>query len=432
MEEEKFDVIVVGAGPAGLAAAYILAKSGLNVVVCERGEYPGAKNVMGGVLYRHATERIIPEFWKEAPVERAIVEQKIWMLDTDSAVTLSHKNAQFGVEPYNFFTVLRAKFDRWLGEKVEEAGAFVIPETSVDDVIRKDGRIVGVKTGREDGDLYADVVIAADGVNSLLSKKAGLHPELPPQNVALAVKEVIALPAEKIQDRFNLEDGQGATIELIGEVTAGMMGTGFIYTNKDSLSVGVGAILSDIVKKGISPYDLLEFMKQHPVVRPLLAGGEPKEYLAHLIPEGGFKAIPKLYTDGMVVVGDAAMLVNSYHREGSNLAMTSGRLAAEAILKAKEKNDFSAQGLSLYQQLLEDSYVIKDLKKYKDAPHFFESNPYFLTQYPQMANEVAHLMMTVDGVPKKDRQKAALKAVTSKRSYWQLAKDMYQLWRVMG
>ncbi len=432
MEEEKFDVIVVGAGPAGLAAAYILAKSGLNVVVCERGEYPGAKNVMGGVLYRHATEQIVPEFWKEAPVERVVVEQKLWMLDKESVVTLSHRNAQFGVEPYNCFTVLRARFDRWLGEKVEEAGAFVIPETSVDDVIRRDGKIVGVKTGREDGDLYADVVVAADGVNSLLSKKAGLHPELPPENVALAVKEVIALPAEKIEDRFNLEAGQGATIEAIGDVTAGMMGTAFIYTNKDSLSVGVGGILSDFVKKGITPYDLLEYLKQHPMVRPLLAGGEPKEYMAHLIPEGGYKAIPRLYTDGMVVVGDAAMLVNSYHREGSNLAMVSGRLAAEAILKAKEKNDFSAQSLSLYQQLLEDSFVIKDLKKYKDAPHFFETNPHFMTLYPQVANQVAQMMLTVDGVPKKDRQKAAIKAVTSKRSYWQLAKDMYQLWRVVG
>ncbi|MBI4321125.1 MAG: FAD-dependent monooxygenase [Chloroflexi bacterium] len=431
MEEEKFDVIVAGAGPAGLAAAYILAKAGLNVVVCERGEYPGAKNVMGGILYRHATEAVIPEFWKEAPIERAIVEQRVMIVDGDSAVTLCYRNPQFGQAPYNNFSVLRAKFDRWLGEKVEEAGAFIITDTTVEDVIRKDGKIVGVHTGREDGDLYADVVIAADGVNSLLSKKVGLHPELAPHNVALAVKEIIALPQEKIEDRFNLENGQGVAIEMIGEVTAGMMGTAFLYTNKDSLSIGVGAILSEYVKKGISPYDLLEYVKQHPTIRPLLAGGEAKEYMAHLIPEGGYDAIPPLYTDGMLVAGDAAMLVNSYHREGSNLAITSGKLAAETVLKAKEKGDFSAQSLSIYQQMLQDSFVVKDLKKYKGMSHFIETHPHFLTLYPQLANYVANELMTVDGVPKADKQKAIFKQVRSQRSLWQLGKDMFHLWRVM-
>ncbi len=432
MEEEKFDVIVVGAGPAGLAAAYILAKNGLNVVVCERGEFPGAKNVMGGILYRHATEQVIPEFWKEAPIERPIVEQRIMLTEKESAVTLAFRDPTFGQEPYNNFSVLRAKFDRWFSEKVEEAGAFVIPETMVDEAIIKDGKVVGVRTGREDGDLFADVVIAADGVNSLLAKKAGLHPEIPPQHVALAVKEIIAMPQEKIEDRFALENGQGVAIELVGEVTGGMMGTGFIYTNRDSISVGVGAILSDYIKKHISPYDLIEYMKQHPAVRPLLAGGESKEYMAHLIPEGGYKAVPKLYTDGMLVAGDAAMLVNSFHREGSNLAITSGRLAAETVLEAKKKNDFSAQSLSLYQQKLEESFVMKDLKKYKDAHHFFDVNSHFLTLYPQLANYVAKELMTVDSVPKQEKQKAIMKTVTSKRSLLQLGMDMFRVWRTMG
>jgi electron transfer flavoprotein-quinone oxidoreductase len=374
----------------------------------------------------------VPEFWKEAPIERPIVEQRIMLTEKESAVTMSFRNPGFGQEPYNNFSVLRAKFDRWLGEKVEEAGAFIIPETSVEEVIMKDGKVIGVRTGRDDGDLFADVVIAADGVNSIIAKKAGLHAEIPAKNVALAVKEIIALPPEKIEDRFNVEKGQGVAIELVGEVTGGMMGTAFIYTNRDSLSIGVGAILSEFIKKGITPYDLIETLKQHPSVRPLLAGGEPKEYAAHLIPEGGYKAVPKLFADGLLVVGDAGMLVNSFHREGSNLAITSGRLAAETVLAAKEKNDFSAESLSLYQKKLEESFVMKDLKKYKDAHHFFDANSHFLTLYPQLANYVANEMMTVDGVPKQDKQKNIMKTVRSTRSMFQLGMDMFRVWRTMG
>ncbi|HZG80164.1 MAG TPA: FAD-dependent oxidoreductase, partial [Brevibacillus sp.] len=108
---EKFDVIVVGAGPAGTACAYTLAKAGANVLLMERGEYPGSKNVMGGVLYRKTMEDIIPEFYKEAPLERPIVEQRFMMLDKSSALTFSYKGLEWAQEPYNNFTVLRAKFD---------------------------------------------------------------------------------------------------------------------------------------------------------------------------------------------------------------------------------------------------------------------------------------------------------------------------------
>lgn len=432
MEEEKFDVIVVGAGPAGLSAAYTLAQAGLQVLVFERGEYPGSKNVMGGILYRQPTEAILPGFWKEAPLERPIVEQRLWVLAEDSAITFGYKSQRLAQEPYNSFSVLRAKFDRWFAGKVEEAGAFILTETVVEGLLRENGKVVGVRTGREDGDVRADVVIAADGVNSLLARDAGLHPELSPHQVALAVKEIIALPREKIEDRFNLEPGQGAAIELVGEATGRMIGTGFIYTNQESLSVGVGAIAADFVATSIKPYELIEHMKSHPAVRPLLAGGETKEYMAHLIPEGGYKAIPKLYADGLLVVGDAAMLVNSLHREGSNLALTSGKLAAQTVLRAREKGDFSAQSLSLYQRLLEESFIIKDLKKYKDATHFLETHRELFTLYPELMNEAAYEMASVDSVPKQDKQKQIWKMVRSRRPLLRLAKDLFDGWRALS
>lgn len=428
---EKFDVIVVGAGVAGLAAAYKLAKGGLSVVVIERGDYPGAKNVMGGVLYRAMMEEIIPEFWKEAPLQRPVVEQRFWLMDEESVVNTGFKGQQWAREPYNCFTVFRGQFDQWFARKCAEAGAIIINETVVESCIVENDRVIGVRTNRPEGDLYANVVVLADGVNSLLSKQLGFHNEWKPQQVALAVMEELKLPSEVIEDRFNLEPGMGATIEIFGSGTLGLVGTAFIYTNKEHISIGVGALLSQIRQMQIRPYDLLENLKNHPMVRPLIRKGEPVEYYAHLIPEGGYKAIPRLTGNGVVVVGDAAQLVNGIHREGSNLAMTSGRLAAEAILRAHEMGEFNERVLSYYEKQLRSSYVIEDLKKYKDTSHLFEVNPQYFNKYIPATNMALHEMLTVDGVSKKDKQRLILQRLLSGGSLFSLGKDLYQAWRAV-
>lgn len=414
-----------------MSAAYLLGKAGLNVVLFERGDFPGAKNVMGGILYRGPVEQVFPGFWKEAPLERPIIEQQVWILSKDGALKMGHRNQAFAAEPYNCFSVLRARFDQWLAEQVRAAGVLIIPETVVEDLLWEDGKVVGVRAGRDEGEVACDVVVAADGVNSLLAEKAGLHSEWKADEVAVAVKEVIALPPEQVEARFQLQGNQGVTIEAFGEATAGMVGTAFIYTNKESLSVGVGALLSDVRERGITPNDMLEQFKSHPAIAPLLKGGEVREYMAHLIPEGGYKSLPKLYTHGMVVVGDAAMLVNSMHREGSNLAMLSGRYAAEAILRAKEWNDFSAAALSRYEQLLTDSLVLKDLHKYRNATRFFEHNRHFFTLYPELANRAAQEMMTVDSEAKRDKQRKILRMAFEARPKWRLALDMWRAFRAM-
>lgn len=430
---EHFDVVVVGAGPGGLAAALTAARGGLSVIVIERGDYPGAKNVMGGVLYRHATEQLIPEFWKEAPVERRIISQSLWLLSRDSAVTIGYKSELYGQEPYNNFTVLRARFDRWLAEKVEAAGALIITETVVEDLLEEDGRIVGVRTGREDGDVRANLVVLAEGVNSLLTRKAGLRGDIPPNHLAVAVKEIIAMPGEKIQDRFGLEENEGATIEFVGDATWGMVGTGFIYTNRESLSVGVGTLLSQVVEhEGCNPNDILEHFKAHPLVRRLISGGETKEYMAHLIPEGGYRAVPKLFRDGLMVVGDAAMLVNGVHREGSNLAMTSGRLAGEVALEAHQKGDFTQKTLAAYRRKLEESFVLKDLRKYQKTGSFFEANPRYFETYPYLVNRVAHEFLTVDSVPKKEKQGRIMDLIRKERSLLGVGADVLNMWRNLG
>jgi electron transfer flavoprotein-quinone oxidoreductase len=428
---EKFDAIVVGAGPAGTSAAYVMAKAGLNVIMIERGEYPGSKNVMGGVLYSKQMREIIPDFYKEAPLERPIVEQRIWALTENSVVTAGYKGLEWAEEPYNNFTVFRAKFDQWYANKAVEAGALLINETVVTECIVENGKVVGVRTDRPDGDLYADVVVLADGVNSLLAKSLGFHKEFKPNQVALAVMEVINLPAEKIEDRFNLEPNQGATIEIFGDSTKGILGTGFIYTNKESINIGVGTLLSGMIKHKLRPYDLLEYLKNHPMVRPLIKGGEPAEYAAHLIPEGGYHAMPKLVGNGVVVCGDAGQMVNGINREGSNMAMTSGRLAGETIILAKQANDFSENMLDTYRSRLMESFVGKDLKKYKDATHTFDKYPVYLNEYIPAVNKAASEYFTVDGIPKADKQKKMMKAFTEGKGMFGAIQDIYRVWKVM-
>ncbi|HZT09138.1 MAG TPA: FAD-dependent oxidoreductase [Chloroflexota bacterium] len=419
----EFDVVVVGAGLAGTAAAYLLAKAGLNVVCIERGDEPGTKNVMGGVLYRQPTEKIIPGWWRDAPVERPIVEERMWLLTPDSMVQAGFKSLKYAEEPYNAFSVLRVKFDKWFAEKAAAAGALLITNTVVEDVIREDGQIVGVRTGREEGDVRAHVVIAADGVNSLLSKKAGLHGELAPNHVALATKEVINMSREKIEDRFLLNGNEGATIEVFGDATMGMLGYGFIYTNRDSLSVGVGALLSDFIRKKVNPNELMERFKAHPMLRKLLDGGESKEYMAHLIPEGGAAAMPPVYTDGMLVVGDAAGMSNAIYREGSNLALISAKLAAQTCIEAHERGDFSARTLRQYKIMLDNSFIMKDLSLYSRTSRFFQGHPEILERYPEMISEAAHELFSVDSVPKQEKQRRILRRLMNQRAPWDVARD---------
>jgi electron transfer flavoprotein-quinone oxidoreductase len=232
-----------------------------------------------------------------------------------------------------------------------------------------------------------------------------------------------------IEDRFGLTGNQGATIELYADASWGMVGTAFIYTNRESLSVGVGALISQLVERQVTPNDLIEHFKAHPMIAPLLAGGEIREYLGHLIPEGGLHGMPKLYTHGLVVVGDAAMLVNSMHREGSNLAMLSGKLAAQAILRAKEWNDYSADSLAYYDQLVRDSIIYKDLYKYRNMGRFFEHHPAFFTLYSELLNEAARDMLTVDGISKRTKQRRIFWGALRRRNPLRMALDMYGAWR---
>ena len=429
---EKFDVIVVGAGMAGNAAAYTLAKGGLKVLQIERGETPGSKNVQGAILYSDAIEKIIPDFRDDAPLERHLIEQRVWILDDNSYVGTNYRSEDFNKPPYNRYTIIRAHFDQWFSKKAREVGALTICETTVTELLLDGKKVVGVMTDRKGGEIYADAVILADGVNSRLATKAGFHPEIKPKDVALAVKEIHFLPQETIEARFNIGEEEGVVIEMAGTISEGMMGTAFLYTNKESITLGIGCMLSDFKKQKTTPYELLDKMKKHPSIAPLIEGGEMKEYAAHLIPEGGYNAVPQVYGDGWLIAGDAGMFVNGIHREGSNLAMTTGMLAAQTLVELKAAGKaFTAPNLSSYKAKLDDSFVMKDLKKYRRMPDIFHKNNQFFTTYPTLLSKAAQTIIRVDGVDKKTKEKEIKKSFIASRSVFGLIGDAFKFWRAM-
>lgn len=435
MTVEKFDAIVVGAGMSGNAAAYTMASRGLKVLQLERGEYPGSKNVQGAILYANMLETIIPDFRDDAPLERHLVEQRFWVMDDTSHTGMHYRSDDFNEPAPNRYTIIRAQFDKWFSRKVRAAGAIVLCETTATELaLDDDGKVIGVHTDREGGIIHAEVVVLAEGVNGLLGTRAGFRRVPKPEAVALAVKEMHFLPEEVIAERFGLSGDQGCVIEAAGTISRGMAGLGFLYTNKESISLGIGCLVSDFAATMESPYALLDAFKGHPSIRPLLAGSEIKEYAAHLIPEGGFKAIPQLFGNGWVVVGDAAQLNNAVHREGSNLAMTSGRIAGEAIAMVKSRGrPMTSENLSLYKAMLDKSFVVKDLRKYKDMPALIHTNSrnFFMT-YPQLLSQAAQNFVRVDGTPKIEKERATTAAFVKARSRWGLVSDAVRLalaWR---
>lgn len=418
--KNKTEVIVVGGGPAGISAAITVARAGKQVILIERGSFSGSKNVFGGAIYTQPTKEIFPNFEQSAPLERKTVIHKYVLRTEDKAVAVSYIARE--EEETNSYSVIRSKFDRWMAQEAQKEGVILATETLVKELIVKENKVVGVKTELED--YFADIVILADGVNSILTKQIGLRKEMKPKDVALGVKEVIKLGKEKIEERFNLKDGEGAIYELIGDPMLGMLGLGYVYTNRETISIGIGVSLDELAKRKLKPYELLEKIKSHSSFQPFIKDGELIEYSAHLIPEGGYNKIPKLYAHGVLVTGDSAMLVNNVHWEGTNLAMLSGKYAGETAIVALDKNDFSPNTLALYQKKLENSFILKDLKSYKNVMDIVHKRAEsYLAYYPSKISEFFKMFTSVDSIPKREKYHKFIKSIFTDRSISELFKD---------
>ncbi len=431
-DEEKFDAIVVGAGPAGIACAYTLAKEGREVVVVERGDVPGAKNMTGGRVYTYALEQVEPGLAARAQdvFERRVTHEQMMMLDGDRGMLLSYSDPTFaqGEGVPLSYTVLRARFDEWFAAQAEEAGAMMVCGVRVDGLIEKDGRVVGVRAGEDE--MFADVVVAADGVSSFMAQSIGLASEIGAKNVCVGAKEIIELPAKTIEERFGCSDGNGAARLIVGGCD-GVNGGAFIYTNRESVSVGCVLMPQALTEKQLSVADAVQRIKLHPAIAPLLEGGRTVEYSAHLCPEAGIAAVPQhIAAPGVLLVGDAAGLVinQGYTVRGIDLAILSGVAAARTVLSASAHGAEGADASdeAVYRAQLDMVGVTRAMQMARRFPEV-EDNPRIFGVYPELLCNVFDTVYRIDpmsDVPLYPKLKECVRASTS---FGGLLKDAKQI-----
>lgn len=405
LEERDFDVIVVGGGCAGTAAAYVAAKKGKSVLLVERGEHPGAKNMTGGRLYAHSLRKLLNTYadgdvaWEDIPFERKITHERIALMDASSQFAIDFTSKELGEDGHDSYSVLRSRFDQWLADLAESAGAEIISGIPVESLLRKDGAVYGVRAGEDE--ITAHVVILAEGTNSLLAERELGIPRLKPNEVAVGIKHIYELSPEQIEDRFLLPEGEGAAMLFVGDCTHGVVGGGFVYTNTDTISVGLVATVSELEKADTTIYQALDDFEKHPAVAPLIRSAELVEHSGHLVPEGGFDSVPQYIFDGALLAGDTMRLVMNlgYQVRGMDFAIASGQFAAEAACDAIDRGDVGASGLADYRIKLEESFVLADLKTFRKWPHVMEKWERLFKEYPTMVAEIFNAMFVVDGKP---------------------------------
>ena len=322
------------------------------------------------------------------------------------------------------YSVLRGPFDQWLAEKAEEAGVEAIYGIPVEELIKDEsGRVIGVRAGEDE--ITGQVVILCEGTNSMLAERCLGNPRPKANQMAVGIKETFELPASTIEDRFLTPEGEGAAMLFVGDCTNGHVGGGFMYANKESISLGLVATISTTAEQDMPVYQMMENFKNHPMVAPMIRGAKMVEHSGHMVPEGGYNMIPRYIFDGCLLAGETAGFCMNlgYQVRGMDFAVASGRMAAEAACEAIDKGDTSAAGLASYKTKLEDSFVIKDLQTFQAWPATMEHWDRMFTEYPTMVREIFNGLFAVDGKPQQHLAKRMM-PIIKKRGLFSLFKEI--------
>ncbi len=396
-ETYKFDVVVVGAGPAGCSVAYLLAKAGLKVLLVERGAEAGSKMLWGGKAYAQPIREVWPELDKEAPIHRWVSKERFSIVWGERVLTL-----EYSLGRRVAFTTYLTELVAWMVKKAEEAGALFIDKTRIDEIVVKDNKVIGVRSGSDI--VEADVVVDAEGVNRILLEKLGLAPKLSPEQVGIGVKEVLKIDPKILEERMGLSNDEGLSWLVVGDITRGIPGGGFIYTMRDTISIGLVLNVSSAIKAveenrlDIHISELLENLRTHPHFYKYWAEAEIIEYGGRLVLEAGPKAMPKkLYYPGLLIVGDAAgFLVNAgYTFRGVDTAVYSGKLAAEVILEAFNKTRFDEEVLKSYEDKIRRSYIYTELLNHKYISNIMRDS-FFFSEIPKLTIESVRRILEAD------------------------------------
>lgn len=367
---EHYEAVVVGAGPGGAAAAAKLADEGIETLVLERGVDAGSKNVSGGLIYAeesapYTIDDLFPDFREEA-TERPITEYYIQNIAGENVkgfdLTSLHEHDTEWSD-----AVLRRPMDSWLAERVHErtreTGGGLLTGITANGLLREEGEIVGV-TCDEIEPIRADLVVAADGVNSELARDAGLMDWENPEEWFQGVKAIVDMPDGSIEDRFDIGPDEGVAHLFSGNLFDDVRGGGFLYTNTDTLSIGAVFHLDSLVAEQAEPHELLDGLLTHPLLAQWLGEEYHEiEYSAKLVPDSKKVAHTSPHRDRLVLVGDAGgqMQAQGPIIKGMNHAVTAGALAAESFAEAKQRNNPDSAGRR-YERKLQERGVMKKLR----------------------------------------------------------------------
>jgi len=398
MEREslEMDVVFVGAGPANLSGALHLARlvsdhnhgvangkregkplGDIQIAVIEKGATVGAHILSGAVMDPRGLAELIPDFVERgAPLETPVKEDHFLYLTRKHAIRAPITPPP--LKNHGYYIVSLNRLTAWLGEQCEEAGVNIFPEFPGADILYdEDDRVVGVRTGDkgidaegkrkpnfEPGvDLLAKVTVLGEGVRGSLTKKLiqrlSLDQGCEPQIYSLGVKELWELP----DDRYPT----GRVTHTLGFPSdQWTYGGGWIYGMQNRI-VNLGYVTGlDYRDPLIDPHAEFQRFKTHPFVAKLLDGGKMIRYGAKAIATGGLHAVPQLYADGVLLVGDSAGFLNGARLKGIHTAIKSGMLAAETIFDALVSNDFSAGKLQSYEQRVKESWITPELRRYRN------------------------------------------------------------------